>query len=100
MNALALELRRRGLLVQREVPKEVFYLGQPIAKYKIDMVVERRLVIEGKATKHLTESDHQQLLNYLKATDLEVGLLLHFGPVPAFYRKICTRKPFVPMKDQ
>jgi GxxExxY protein len=66
MGALSLELRGLGLRVEREVPKEVFYHGQPIAKYRIDMLVDRRLMVECKASKCLTEVDHQQLLNYLK----------------------------------
>jgi GxxExxY protein len=89
-NALQLELGKRGLLVQREVPKEVLYHGQPIALFRIDMLVEGRLVVEIKAAQHLSEVDHRQLLNYLRVSDLQLGLLLHYGPKPAFHRLICT----------
>ena len=92
-NALTIELGKRGLLVQREVPKEVLYLGQPIALFRIDMLVEGRLVVEVKAAQHLTEVDHRQLLNYLRVSNLQLGLLLHFGPKPAFHRMIHTPTP-------
>ncbi len=91
-NGLALELGKRGLLVEREVPKQVFYAGQPIALFRIDMLVERRLVIEVKATHQLVNADKRQLLNNLRATELNIGLLLHFGPSPTFHRVICTVK--------
>jgi GxxExxY protein len=92
-NALQLELGKRGLLVQREVQKEVYYLGQPIALFRIDMLVEGRLVVEIKAAKHLTDVDHCQLLNYLRVSDLQLGLLLHYGPKPSFHRMINTHNP-------
>jgi GxxExxY protein len=94
-NALQLEPGKRGLLVQREIPRKVLYRGQPIAQLRIDMLVEGRLVVEAKACEHLADVHHRQLLNYLRVSDLQVGLLLHFGPKPAFHRLIFThvRKP-------
>jgi GxxExxY protein len=85
-SALAVELDRRGMEVQREVPVEVVYAGVPVGRYRIDMVVERKVVVEIKATKTIGLAEQRQLLNYLKATDFEVGLLLHFGPNPGFKR--------------
>jgi GxxExxY protein len=93
-SGLTMELGQRGLVVQREVPKQVYYNGQPIAIYRVDMLVENRLVVEVKATKLLVEADHKQLFNYLRVTDLQLGLLLHFGPRPRFFRVISTYKPF------
>jgi GxxExxY protein len=99
-SGLAMELGRRGLVVQREVPKQVYYRGQPIAMFRIDILVENRLVIEVKAAKVLVEADHKQLFNYLRVTDLQLGLLLHFGPKPKFHRVISTYKQFKSHPDQ
>lgn len=88
--ALALELRRRGHRVQRQVPVAVLYEGVEIAKYRMDFVVDDKIVLEVKSTELLTPIDRRQLLNYLLATRFEVGLLLHFGPKPQFYRLIAT----------
>lgn len=88
--ALGIELQRRGIDYEREVTVEVQYEGVPIGRYRVDMVVEGRVLVEIKSTKNLTEADTRQLLNYLKATNLEVGLLLHFGPTPKFHRFLYT----------
>ncbi len=87
--ALALELRRRGLRVEREVWIAVYYKGEVrSARYRIDMLVEGCVVLEIKATVALAPSDRDQLLNYLRGSRLEVGLLLHFGPRPTFQRVV------------
>jgi GxxExxY protein len=90
VNALSVELRSRGLKVQREVPFEVVYRGVPVGKYRADLIVENRVLVEVKASKAISEADETQLLNYLKATNIEVGLLLHCGPKPAFRRLLYT----------
>jgi GxxExxY protein len=89
-NAMAVELQFRGLKVTREMPTEVVYRGVPVGFYRADMTVNDVLLIEIKATKTISEADERQLLNYLKASHIEVGLLLHFGPKPAFRRLIYT----------
>jgi GxxExxY protein len=89
-NALAIELQYLGLKVRREVPTEIVYRGVPVGTYRADMIVNERLLIEVKAAKTITEADERQLLNYLRATDIQVGLLLHFGPKPHFRRLIYT----------
>ena len=88
--ALELELRRRGLRVAREVLVPVYYDGSQIAKYRMDFVTEDVVVLESKSTAALNPSASRQLLNLLKATRFEVGLLLHFGPNPKFYRMIAS----------
>lgn len=93
-NALSLELRRRGLKVEREVPVEVFYAGQPVALFRMDFVVEGRLLLEIKSSAAIGEIDRRQVFNYLRATQFPVALLLHFGPKPDFKRFISTRKQF------
>jgi GxxExxY protein len=89
-NAMSVELRCRGLTVEREVPTEVIYRGVPVGLYRADMRVNDCLLVEIKATKTITDADERQLLNYLKASRIEVGLLLHFGPKPSFRRLIYT----------
>ena len=93
MAALERELRRRGHTVGREVWVPVHYEGEEVARQRIDMVVDERLIIEAKSTLDLHKSARRQVYNYLRATRLEVGLLLHFGPEPAFYRLVHTHAP-------
>jgi GxxExxY protein len=89
-NAFSVELRSRGLHVAREVPIEVVYRGVPVGTYRADMIVEGRVLVEVKAGKAVSEADERQLLNYLKASNCEVGMLLHFGPKPKIRRFIYT----------
>lgn len=91
MMALERELRARGHEVAREVWVTVFYKGEPLRKQRIDMIVDGKVAIEGKSTYRLREDATLQLQNYLHATHLQVGLFLHFGPKPKFYRLISTR---------
>ena len=91
-SALCLELLKLGIAFQREVSVPVSYEGQAIALYRADIVVEQRLLLEVKSCAAIGQADIRQLLNYLRATDLKVGLLLHFGPKPAFYRRVSTVK--------
>ncbi|MEK6301986.1 MAG: GxxExxY protein [Acidobacteriota bacterium] len=89
-NALALELESVGPRVGRQRPIKVYYLGRQVGDYYADLIVEDLVIIELKCADALCEANEAQLLNYLKATDIEVGLLLNFGPKPAFRRKIFT----------
>ena len=86
--ALFSELTRRGLHVQREAMLDVFYKGECVGSFRADMFVEYRVVLEIKASTWLVEADRNQLLNYLRSSCLEVGLLLHFGPRPRFKRVV------------
>ena len=88
--ALERELLGRGHRVAREVEVRVAYKGHDLAGQRIDMIVDEKLVIEVKSTHQLPSISTRQVFNYLKATNLEVGLLLHFGPQPKFYRLICS----------
>ena len=89
-NALALELESMGLRVGRQRPIRVYYLGRQVGDYYADLIVGDKVIIELKCAEALCEAYEAQLLNYLKATDSEVGLLLNFGPKPTFRRKIFT----------
>lgn len=96
-NALALELRERGLRVKQQTPISVLYNGVVVGEYFADLLVEGCVIVEIKAVEKLCEEHLAQLLNYLKATEIEVGLLLNFGPKPETKRKIfetARHKPF------
>jgi GxxExxY protein len=92
-SGLSVELQFRGFEVRREVTADVVFRGVTIGHFRADMVVENRVLVEVKATKALTTADERQLLNYLKASKLEVGLLLHFGPTPKVIRRVMTHRP-------
>ena len=87
-NALALELRKRGLKVQQQHPITLYYEGQAVGEYFADLSVADCVIIELKAVETLADAHHAQLINYLKATQIEVGLLLNFGPKPQVKRKV------------
>ncbi len=86
--ALERELLARGHHVDREVSVRVMYKGEELSNQRLDMVVDGRIIIETKSTLELHASARRQLYNYLKATHLDVGFVLHFGPVARFYREI------------
>jgi len=97
-NGLTLFLRAAGLLVDREVSVEVLCRGAPVGLYRLDMVVEEKVVVEVKATSAIGIADERQVQNYLRATNLEVGLLLHFGPKPQVRRFVFTNSTKTPTK--
>ena len=90
--SLAIELRDRGHHVARELAVEVEYKGRHVCWHRLDMVVDDRVIVELKAGETLPAYAERQLMNYLRATRFEVGLLLHFGPKPAWRRFVDTRK--------
>jgi len=91
--AFCIELLRRGLRVRREVTVTAFYEQYPVGHFRVDLLVEGRLALELKAGRSTVPEDRQQLQNWLRASNLTLGLLFHFGPRPAFYRLISDRKP-------
>jgi GxxExxY protein len=93
VQALERELRARGHRVGREVAVTVFYKGDPLGHHRLDMVVDERLVVEVKSTVVLPGIAGRQLYNYLRSTQLKVGLLLHFGPKPTFHRLVNIDSP-------
>ena len=92
--ALALErdLIAKGHRVQREVAVPVYYRGKPLAWQTLDMIVDGKVVIETKAADRLHPGASQQLFSYLCSTNMEVGLLLHFGREAKFQRVICETR--------
>ena len=89
LRALVIELQSRGHTVSRERSFRVEYAGQTIGIYRLDLVVDDRLVVEAKSTSALPHIADRQLYNYLKASGMELGLLLHFGPRPSFRKVVC-----------
>ena len=86
-NAMMIEFKKEGIPAIFQYPIEVFYEGEIIGEYYADILVDNKVIIEIKAARHLVEENEAQLLNYLKATDIEVGLLLNFGTKPEVKRK-------------
>ena len=86
-NALAIELRKLGLEVVTEARILVYYDGEVVGEYFADLLVAGVVLVELKAVKKLLDAHEAQLLNYLKATPYEVGLLLNFGPKPEIKRR-------------
>ena len=87
-NAMMIEFRKAGIPADAQSPIEVTYEGEIVGEHAADIIVDGKVIIELKAAKKIAEDHHAQLLNYLKATDIEVGLLLNFGPKPEISRKV------------
>jgi len=87
-NALMIELVKAGLAPRAQSPIKVRYDGRVVGEYIADMLIDDKIIVEIKATKSLSVSHEAQLLNYLKATEIEVGLLLNFGPNAEVKRKV------------
>jgi GxxExxY protein len=90
--ALERELIARGHRVMRECSVRVLFRGHVIGVQRMDMIVDDKILIETKSTYELPVTAKRQVLNYLRATSLEIGLLLHFGPEPRFYRFVSTNR--------
>lgn len=87
-NALVLELRERGIFVQQQQATPVYFKGVQIGDYYADLLIENCIIVELKAVDHIIIEHEAQLLNYLKASDINLGLLLNFGTKPQVKRKI------------
>jgi GxxExxY protein len=92
--ALQIALTARGIRVDREVTIQVFFEGQPVGLHRIDMLVERRIIIEIKSSEQLSKVALRQVRSYLAAANLELGLVLHFGAQPKFCRVLARKRPF------
>lgn len=84
------ELQTMALNVKSQHPIKVMYNDQLVGTYYADLLVEDLVIVELKAASELSEAHECQLTNYLKATNIEVGLLLNFGPKPKIKRKVHT----------
>ena len=87
-NALYNELKNNGFDVESQKQIKVYYKNVEVGEYYADLIVNDKVILELKATEVITEAHEFQLLNYLKSTNIEVGLLLNFGKKPEFCRKV------------
>ncbi|NCS89004.1 MAG: GxxExxY protein [Ignavibacteria bacterium CG2_30_36_16] len=91
-NAMIIELNRLGLRCEKQKKIDVYYDEFLIGEYYADILVNEVVVVELKAAETLVPEHEAQLVNYLRGTDLEVGLLLNFGKGPQFKRKVLTKE--------
>jgi GxxExxY protein len=91
-NALFIELTEAGLICEKQKAIEVFYKEMKVGSYFADIIVNNEVIIELKAAEGIVEEHEYQLLNYLRSTEIEVGLLLNFGKKTQFKRKIYRNK--------
>ena len=91
-NAMRIEIGKSGLSVEQQKNIKVFYDFEQVGDYYADLLVENLVIVELKAAENICEEHETQLLNYLKATDIEVGLLINFGKKAEIKRKIFLNK--------
>jgi GxxExxY protein len=87
-NAMMIEMKKLGLVAAQQSRIGVYYDGEIVGEYFADLLIESKVIVELKAAQQLAAEHEAQLLNYLKATNVEVGLILNFGPKPQIARKI------------
>jgi GxxExxY protein len=91
-NAMILELEKSGLHCEKQKAISVYYDNHIVGDYFADIIVEEKVIIELKAAEMLVEEHSMQLVNYLKATNIEVGLLLNFGKEVEYKRKVLSNE--------
>ena len=87
-NSMFIELKSRGFTVEAQKQIKVYYKGKEVGEYYADLIINNLIILELKATEVIVKEFEWQLINYLRATDIEVGLLLNFGMKPEFRRKV------------
>jgi GxxExxY protein len=87
-NAMLLDFNKENIPAVSQYAIKVVYEGEIVGEYIADILVDGKVILEIKAMRNLAPEHEAQLLNYLKATDKEVGLLLNFGPKPQIKRKV------------
>ena len=91
-NSLVIEIRALGFSVEVEKPVKVYYHGEVVGNYVADIIVDGKVLLEIKAIKELSGIHEAQILNYLKATGIEVGLLINFGKSVNIKRRIMDKE--------
>lgn len=99
-NAMYFELKARGLKVESQKEIKVYFKQQLVGEYYSDLIVENKVIIELKATEVLMNAHVAQTINYLRATPIEIGMLLNFGAEPEFKRLIYTNNKKSNLKNQ
>jgi GxxExxY protein len=87
-NTMMIEFEKAGISADEQVPIKVLYDSLIVGEYFADILVENKVIIEIKALKSISKENEAQLINYLKATGMKVGLLLNFGPKPEIKRRV------------
>jgi len=90
--ALFIAIKAKGLKVQEQQPIKVIFRGQNVGEFFADLLIEDKVIVELKAIKALAPEHQAQVINYLKATDIEVGLLVNFGQPKLEYRRLTRNK--------
>ena len=90
-NSMLVELDNLGYEARSQYPIEVYYREELVGSYYADLLVENKVIVEIKATECLSDAHEAQLVNYLRATEFEVGILLNFGKTPQHKRKVLTK---------
>ena len=91
-NALVIALRRHGCSIGQQVPIKVYFEGELVGDYYADLIVDGRVIVELKVAESIAKAHEAQLINYLKATDIEVGLLLNFGHKAELSRRVFSNE--------
>ena len=91
-NALLIELKKNGFMCEKQKPISVFYENEIVGEFFADIIVNDTIILELKACETLINEHELQVINYLKATDIEVALLLNFGKIPQVKRKIYSNE--------
>jgi GxxExxY protein len=97
--AMVIALREKGVDVQQQVPVPVAFRGHLIGTYQADLIVDGVIIVELKAVQKLVEAHVAQLMHYLRATEIEVGLLMNFGHSPEFKRRAFENKRKSPARS-
>jgi GxxExxY protein len=91
-NSMMLALQKSGLQCESEFPITVYYEGSVVGEFKADIIVEKTVILELKAVSAIHPAHEAQLVNYLRATTIEVGLLLNFGSSAEIRRKVLSNE--------
>lgn len=99
-NSMYFELKSFGLKVEAQKQIKVYFKNQLVGDFYSDLLIEDKVIVELKATEFLMDIHTAQIMNYLKATPIEVGMLLNFGDEPEFKRVIYTNNRKTSIKNQ
>ncbi len=87
-NALTIALLEDGLIVEQQKQLDVYFRGHNVGLYIADLVIEKKIILEIKAVENISKSHYAQLINYLKASGMEVGYLINFGRIPLQFKRL------------
>jgi GxxExxY protein len=91
-NALILELKNNNIQAQQKCPIKVYYKGEVVGEYIADILVEEKIILELKTSDSISDAYRAQIINYLKATEIELGILINFGTKKLSYERFVNTK--------